>query len=494
MGAKSEAKVEKKDMPMGEAAREDATKPEGPRRKIDAYQLYRASHVPSQGRVKPFLEAFDEAVQHELYRFPLRLYLDTCAKCNNCAAQCHITCDDQSNIDWLPAKRSDLLRKIYRKRFTLSGRLLGRLVGAENLTEDLIDEMYESFYRCTMCRRCALECPMGVDNSLITRVGRVCLSAAGMAPKNFQVSVEAQLRGPARNTSAIPEKAFIDTIEFLNEEMEEMTGLPIRFPMNEKGAEILFVAPVSDYIMEADTLMGIAITFYAAGANWTVATGSGSDSINYGVFYDDRWLKEIWTNLDQVARDLGVSKLVIGECGHATKAQKVFAEYFGGDLPYERRNVLEVTADYIREGKIRLDPSRNEDPVTLHDPCNLSRMGGLSDTMRFVLKSAVTNFIEMEPHGNENYCCGGGGGTVGFEEIYDFRMEVGGRKKAEQLRATGAKLVAAPCANCKKQLRELVDYHKLDMEVVGIHDLVAKAIILEGATAQASGQEDAPEE
>jgi Fe-S oxidoreductase len=107
-------------------------------------------------------------------------------------------------------------------------------------------------------------------------------------------------------------------------------------------------------------------------------------------------------------------------------------------------------------------------------------MGGLSETLRAVLKSAVTHFVEMNPHGDENYCCGGGGGTVGFEEIHDFRMEVGGKKKVEQLRETGARLLAAPCANCKKQLRELIDFHGLDMEVVGIHDLVAKALVLEG--------------
>lgn len=447
-----------------------------PRRSIDEYQLFRAAHVPKEGRVEPFLKRLDEVVNHELYRFPLRLYLDTCAKCNNCAFQCHITCDDQSNPNWLPAKRSDLLRKVYKRRYTLLGRLLGKLVGAEDLSEDLIDEMYESFYRCTMCRRCALECPMGVDNSLITRIGRMCLSAAGMVPHNFKVSVDSQLRGPTRNTSAIPERAFLDTVEFLNEEMQELTGLPIEFPVNVKGAEILFVAPVSDYIMEADTLMGIAMTFYAAGASWTIATGAGSDSINYGLFYEDTWLRDIILQLHEVVKEIGAKLLVIGECGHATKAQKVFAEYFGGELPFKIKNIVEVTEEYIRQGRIKLDPSRNTELVTLHDPCNQSRMGGLADTLRFVLKSAVTNFIEMEPHGNENYCCGGGGGTVGFEEIYDFRMQVGGRKKVEQLRATGAKLVAAPCANCKKQLRELIDYHQLDMEVVGIHDLVAKAL------------------
>jgi Fe-S oxidoreductase len=477
MEAKRASDKDQVDLNKQEVHEDSAEKVEVPRRRIDKYQLFRESHVPSSGRVTPFLEAFDQALEHELYKFPLKLYLETCAKCGNCTVQCHLTCDDASNPSYLPPVRSDLLRKLYKRRHTLLGKVFARILGGQDLTEEDIDQMYESFYRCTMCRRCALECPMGVDNSLITRIGRACLSAAGMVPNNFQVSVEAQLRGPSRNTSAIPEKAFIDTLEFLDEEMEEMTGRPVVFPINKQGAEILYLAPVSDYIMEADTLMGCAMTFHAAGADWTVATGPASDAINYGLFYDDNVLKDI---LDQVygeLKKLRIKKLVMGECGHATKTQKVFAGYFGGDLPFEITTMFDVTSAYIREGRITLDPRKNTDPVTLHDPCNLSRMGGLAEKMRFVLKSAITNFIEMEPHGEENYCCGGGGGTVGFEEIYDFRMEVAGRKKVEQLRATGAKLVAAPCANCKKQLRELVDYYDLDMEVVGIHDLVAKAII-----------------
>ena len=282
---------------------EEVQKKKRPRKKIDKYQLFRESHVPSTGRVEPFLEAFDQCLKHELYRLPLQFYLETCAKCGNCTMQCHLTVDDSSNKNYLPPYRADLLRKIYKKRHTLSGKLLGKLVGAENLTEEKIDEMYESFYRCTMCRRCALECPMGVDNSLITRVGRVCLSAAGMAPNNFQVSVNAQLNGPTKNSSAIPERAFVDTLEFLDEEMEEMTGLPITFPINKENSDYLLIAPVSDYIMEADTLMGIAMTMYAAGANWTVATGSASDSINYGLFYDDRWLKDIIDQRSRIGRE-----------------------------------------------------------------------------------------------------------------------------------------------------------------------------------------------
>ena len=458
---------------------EEAQKKKLPRKKIDKYQLFRESHVPSAGRVEPFLEAFDQCMKHELYSLPMQFYMETCAKCGNCTLQCHLTADDASNENYLPPKRADLLRKIYKRRHTLSGKLLGKLVGAEDLTEEKIDEMYESFYRCTMCRRCALECPMGVDNSLITRVGRVCLSAAGMAPNNFQLSVKAQLEGPTKNSSAIPERAFVDTLEFLDEEMEEMTGIPITFPINKENSDYLLIAPVSDYIMEADTLMGIAMTMYAAGANWTVATGSASDSINYGLFYDDRWLKDIITNVHDAVINLGIKTLVVGECGHATKTQKVFAEYFNNNLPFKITNIMTLTESFIKEGRIKLDKSKNPESVTLHDPCNLSRMGGLSDSLRFVLTSAVENFIEMNPTANENYCCGGGGGTVGFEEIYDFRMEVAGKKKVDQIKETGAHYLAAPCANCKKQLRELVDFYKIDTEVVGIHDLVAKALIFD---------------
>jgi Fe-S oxidoreductase len=65
------------------------------------------------------------------------------------------------------------------------------------------------------------------------------------------------------------------------------------------------------------------------------------------------------------------------------------------------------------------------------------------------------------------------------DELRPYRTGVTGKKKAEQLAATGAKYCIAPCANCKKQLREVIEDHKLEMEVVGLHDLLYKAIIID---------------
>ncbi len=150
--------------------------------------------------------------------------------------QCQIyqTTGDQRD---LPAWRSDLLRKIYMKYFTRSGKLFGRLVGAKALTEEDIDAMVDAFYRCTMCRRCGINCPLAVDNALITRIGRVLLESLGFVPKNMTVSIQAQL-GEVGNTSAIPKPAFIDTLDFLEEELKDETGSTFPSPAMSKGPSI----------------------------------------------------------------------------------------------------------------------------------------------------------------------------------------------------------------------------------------------------------------
>ena len=131
----------------------------------------------------------------------------------------------------------------------------------------------------------------------------------------------------------------------------------------------------------------------------------------------------------------------------------------------------------LKEGKLPLIKDAITDRVTYHDPCNIARIGWINEQPRELIRAFCKDFVEMTPNRRFNYCCGGGGGSVSCDETYEFRMEVGGRKKVEQMVATGAKYVIAPCANCKKQIKELIDYHKLDMELVGLHDLLLKAII-----------------
>jgi Fe-S oxidoreductase len=232
-------------------------------------------------------------------------------------------------------------------------------------------------------------------------------------------------------------------------------------------------------MMEADTLMGIAAVLKAAGASWTIGT-SYFDGINYGLFYSDQVLEHVLQKVHAEAERLNVKQLLIGECGHASRSAKYFYPSFSGeDSPRPVVNIMEYTHAAWRGGRLKLKARTIEEPITYHDPCNIARSGWIIQQPRELLKAISSNYVEMVPNGRNNICCGGGGGMVSIDEIRPYRTTIGGRAKAEQIRATGAKICVAPCANCKKQLRELVQDNGIDCQIVGLHDLLYKAIDFE---------------
>ncbi|MFC1474911.1 (Fe-S)-binding protein, partial [bacterium] len=205
--------------------------------------------------------------------------------------------------------------------------------------------------------------------------------------------------------------------------------------------------------------------------------GSGYyDGINYGLFYSDWILGRTIEKLVLEAKRLNAKYILIGECGHASRSAKCFVPVFGRKNQLPVINCMEFALDNLRTGKLKLRPDAIREKVTYHDPCNIARSGWIVEQPREILRSFVPDFVEMTPNGRHNYCCGGGGGTVSIDEIHDFRMKIAGQKKVDQLRATGADIVVSPCANCKKQLGELISHHKLDMKCQGLHDLLLQAI------------------
>lgn len=434
-----------------------------------------------ENRVEKFLEAFAAVLKYTDYKPLLDSYCCTNAKCNRCAVTCpiyQVTGDPRD----IPCYRTNLLLDTYKRYFTIGGWFKSRLGRAFELTDETIDEMLDVFYRCTACRRCTRECPLGVDHGLMTRLGRYILSLIGIVPKALQVSTREQLEGDTHNTSQIPKAALLDTLNFLSEELEESLGLKMEFPVDKFDRKYVFFCAVSDYLLEPETLMGNAAVLYAAGDwdKWTIGTGN-YDGINYGLFYSDWHLENIIKQLVEEVHRLRGENILIGECGHASRSAHDFVPVFMGKGAYPVFNFMEYTLDCIKQGKIKLNKGIITARVTYHDPCNISRSGWIVDQPREILKSFVTDFVEMEPHGQDNYCCGGGGGLVSVDETHEFRMQVAGRVKAEQIRATGAQLVVSPCANCKKQLKELVEYYELPCQVVGLHDLILKAIEIPGA-------------
>jgi Fe-S oxidoreductase len=429
-------------------------------------------------RPQRFLQAFAAVLKHTNYRLALDHYVRVCAQCARCAVKCQVYLATGDARD-VPCYRSELLLSVYRRHFTISGVLRARALGDAGLTDENIQEMAEAFYNCTACRRCYFECPVGVDHGLITHLGRYILSEIGIVPRALAVSVREQLAGASGNTSAVPVPALLDTLEFLSEELKDGIGVDVRFPVDQQGAEFLFLPAVSDFLMEAETLMGNAAVFRATGDSWTIGTGD-FDGINYGLFYSDQVLEHALKKIQAEAQRLGARKILIGECGHASRAAKFFYPTFcGGRDALPVVNIMEYTHRAWKEGRLKLKAGAIAERVTYHDPCNIARSGWILEQPRELLKAICRDYVEMAPNRRDNFCCGGGGGTVSIDEIKPYRMLVVGRAKADQIRATGAKYCVAPCANCKKQLRELVAEYGIDCQIVGLHDLLYKAIVFD---------------
>lgn len=439
-----------------------------------------ALEQPSSGTdVATFREAMTKVLEYTNYAVPLSVYADTCTNCLRCAERCPIF-QFSGELRDIPAYRNHVIYELYKRFLGPKQNRLSRFLHPRNpLAKDVtVEQLAEMVYRCTVCKRCVQECPMGVDSGAINRLGRLILNEMGIVPKNLSFSSRLEFQ-ESGNTSNIPLLALTDTIEFLEEDIEDTYGKKAVFPRDIEGTDYIMFAPVSDYMMEAETLMGIAMALQEMGARWTIGT-KFYDAINYGLFYSDKVLLGVLKRLMDEARRLKVPNVVIGECGHATRTAKGYFDVHPETRGINVLSIHELTADAIRSGKMRMSPEANPEKVTLHDPCNIVRLGTQGENIRTILRACVSGeFIEMNPHGTENYCCGGGGGTVTIEETHEFRMNIAGRRKVEQIKAAqeaGAELLIAPCANCKKQLRELVQYHELGIEVVGLHDLVAKSL------------------
>ena len=414
----------------------------------------------------------------------LKLYMDMCARCGTCAEVCPVYYGEPTELR-NPVLRSDLIRSVFKKHMTNSGKILGKLAGAEDFNGD-IKKFVDAFYECTGCRRCATYCPFGIDNSVITRKGRGIADALGYTPDTMNRVVQISLE--TCNTDGASPEAFKSAIEFLEEEMKDEHGIDIKIPVDVEGTDYFYVPPSGDVLVNPEATTGIAKVFYVLGMQdkWTMSSKC-FDGANYGLFTgNDADMKADNKPYVEEAKKFGVKYMFMGECGHAYRIMKMMMEAgkWWGDLPFKVINCMEWTADRIKEGKLQFDKSKNPMPVTYHDPCNFARSCGIVEAPRVILNASVQDFREMYPNRGENWCCGGGGGLSAMDDIREFRMNVSGRKKMEQIHATGARYLATACSNCKRQFMQLIESHKANFKVGGVHDMLSRSILINGKAAE----------
>lgn len=404
---------------------------------------------------------------------PLLLTMEHCAKCQTCSEACHIFEASGRNELYRPTFRSEILRRLYFKYVKGGGLISAWQHGDVQVNWPLVARLAELSYRCNLCRRCAQTCPIGADNGLVAHELRKLFSQEmGIAPKEIHDNGSMLQLRVGSSTGMNPE-AVKDNIAFIDEDISEKTGVEVKTPWDVEGADVLLIHNAGEILAWPENPGAFALILNAAGVSWTMSSELAAyDSINYGLWYDDAQFARVALKHAQAAAKLKVKRIVLGECGHAHKALVVIADrILSGELNIPRQSSMTLLRDIVMSGRLALDPSRNDFPVTLHDPCNLVRLMGVVQPQREVVRAICPRFREMQPHGVDNYCCGGGSGfaIMSGHNFPDWRFHVSGRKKLQQvLNAFGdcldpatPKYLCAPCSNCKGQFRDMLAYYGL---------------------------------
>jgi len=415
------------------------------------------------------LELALKALEEQLNQ-PLITALEVCARCGICAEACHYY-RAEPRLEHVPAYRAERIRRIYRFEHDFLSRLFPAWTRAQRLDESTLASLTEmAFSQCTLCRRCTVNCPLGVDTPLMMRAIRAMASATGTAPEVLVMLADAAIE-KGKDPSFFKEM-FLEQIKEMEGQLRDIVDDPgASIPVEKRGARVLYVP-----LAGAHTILPPAVVFHVAKEDWTLSI---FEAANYGVFLADaQRAKQVAKRIVDEAHRLDVQEIVIAECGHAYASYRWdVPNWFAGEFNFRVRSMIEVLAEYIREGRIRVDPSAIPEPVTYHDSCNLARNGGLIEEPRFVLKKVAKDFREMTPNRAEALCCGGGGGLVALAEYTERRLAAG-RPKAEQIKNTGAEVVVAACENCRLQIGDLNEHYNLNVRVSALTDLVVRAMRL----------------
>lgn len=431
-----------------------------------------------------------------------KIFMDICVRCGACADKCHfyISTGDPKNM---PVLRAELIRSVYKKYFTKSGKFLGRLAGARELNEDVLKEWWSYFFQCTECRRCSVFCPYGIDQAEVTIIGRELLNLVGL---NID-----WIAGPAAacymkgNHLGLEPHAITGNIETMCDDIEDITGIRVNPTFNRKGAEIMFVTPSGDLLGEPGiyTCMGYLMLFHELGLDYTWSTYA-SEGGNFGFFTSNDMAKRLNYKIYAEAKRLGVKWIIGGECGHMWRVLNQYMDTWHGPADFlevpkspitstvfenakstKMIHISEFTADLIKHNKLKLDPSRNDQlKVTFHDSCNPSRGMGLLEEPREIIKAVCNNFYEMPENTirEKTFCCGSGSGLNASENM-EQRMR-GGFPRANAVKYVkekhGVNMLANICAVDRAALPALMDYWNPGVGVAGVTELLANALVMKG--------------
>ncbi len=409
------------------------------------------------------------------YKRHVRLSKNSCVHCGMCAEACHfyLSLEDPEQI---PARKAEKLTDIYRRHVSPTGKLLPFLGKAETLNDQKIDELWRTaFENCSLCGRCSLSCPMGLSTKKNMYAARDMFSSIGELPSGLDEPVETAIR--TGNYIGMSTEDFVENIEWTGEEFaDEMEIEEFTVPIDKEGAERLYIPhplEVRDYPL---LLMATMKILHAADEDYTFSSHC-FDVSNYAYYQGNREnTAKIAKRMLDAREKIQARSILLTPCGHGYRVMRWEAEHLlDTKFTFPVLTMAELLDRLIGSGRIQVEKDTVQGPITYHDPCNIARQGGVIQEPRRILGALTSNYVEMEPHGVRNFCCGGGGGLSATGDFGQTRVKAG-KVKVDQIRQTGAKVVVTGCYNCMTQIKELDRAYKLGVEVKSIVEMVAESL------------------
>jgi len=391
-----------------------------------------------------------------------KAYVESCVHCGLCSEACHYYLSHDNDPHYSPVGKvkQTIWEMIKRK---------GK-VGPEFI----MDAALIAHTECNLCKKCSMYCPFGIDIAYLMLIVRRIIHLLGCTPQYLQAT--AHSHSVQMNQMWVKDDEWPDTLQWQEEEaQDEIAGL--RIPLEKEGADIMYSVIGPEPKFQAQLIYQAAVIMDVAGLNWTMPATPGWDNSDMAMFTgDNEMMGRIKRAHFETATRLKVKKIVMGECGHAFRSvYDVGNRWLGWSMPpIPVVHAIEFYYDLLKEGKIKIAKKFSE-TVTLHDPCNVSRGGGLHEKARYVTKAMCENFVEMHPNREHNYCCIAGGGVINCGPPYKNKRVVGNRIKAEQLfdtKAKGATVLIARCHNCHSGLEDINQHYDINMDIKFLGDIL----------------------
>jgi len=398
-------------------------------------------------------------------------YMSSCVHCGICAEAC-LFYTETGDARYTPIYKTEPLRKLWRQEYTFWGKLATSMGLGKQLTEaDLADWETLVYDGCTMCSRCSMVCPVGIDIAYLIRKVKEGLAAAGFSPPDL---VEAGKRALEIGS---PMGVTLATLKATIRVQEQETGLQI--PLDQEGAEYLLLLSSGEIAGFPEFIGSVAKIFKAAGVSWTLS-GDYFEATNTGVqLGNSKLAATLVERIVAAAGKLNVKAVISPECGHAYSTIRWDAPNFiGRPLPFRVVHIMELLDELRRDGRLKTDGVTDE-RLSYHDPCNASRRGGVLDQPRKLLNMVAPNFVELPETGAMNWCCGGGGGVSSNERANALRIRVFSAKK-RQLDAVNVQGLVTACSNCRHMLQDGLEANDMqDIELLGVTELIASHLVEE---------------